>query len=121
MFGNHYARAFASSNDVRSGRTTLWLYLSPRNFKMDPLEKRVEVIIAILNSVLDDSLDPKLALQRWPNIDEESSSQIKRVWFQLRLYATDSDIRSREPEYEESLKKRLRARIEDLKKLSSKN
>ena len=86
---------------------------------MDPLEKRIEAIIGILNSVLDDSLDSELALQRWPNIDEENNALIKRVWFQLRRYVNDGDIRGRENEYEESLKQRLRARIDDLKELSS--
>ena len=84
---------------------------------MESEQTRLKQIVALLEAVVQGSLDPHAAITRWPQIDHETNELIKNVWHQLYHYFIDTDIREREPEYGESQREHLSMRIKDLKAL----
>jgi hypothetical protein len=56
-------------------------------------------IISLLEGVAGGSLDARVALEHWPDIDLEADSLLAASWHDLSHYAADKDIRDRDPAY----------------------
>ncbi len=89
---------------------------------MEPQQTRLSQIVALLDAVVQGSLDPQTAIKRWQEIAREATDTrpetnklLNKLWEQLYHYMDDEDIRGREPEYGQRQRERLLVRIKELK------
>jgi len=76
---------------------------------------RVDKIIAILQSVLAGTTEPKSGLESWPDIAAETDLLIKEVWQELKQYDADAGIHAKDRNYAEYKKKSLDSALQMIK------
>jgi hypothetical protein len=77
--------------------------------------EKIKNIIALLDGVIDGVIPANDALQCWPNIDAETDDVVTQAWHDLSHYASDEDIRERDPDYAKYQKTLLQSHIYELK------
>jgi hypothetical protein len=90
---------------------TNWCHL-----RMKPHSNAGAVIAEILRAVLNKKVDPKTAILKWPDIDNEKDKTILAAWHELYDYSIDADIREKDPGYGENQRKRLRWYLEEIER-----
>lgn len=76
---------------------------------------KIEDIITLLEGVANGVLDPNIALQRWPSVEEETDNLIKTAWHDLSHFCTDEDIRKKDWEYDQYQRGLLREKLEKIR------
>jgi len=87
---------------------------------MNAEDVQIKEVIALLERVVDGSLEAREALNRWPHferlhIEKKKRKLLDRAWVQLQDYMEDQDIRDREPEYGKQQRRYLLKKIHGLK------
>ncbi|HMO51211.1 MAG TPA: hypothetical protein PKE26_13860 [Kiritimatiellia bacterium] len=60
---------------------------------------RIDTVVLLLESVARNVLDATTALEQWPDIDSEVDDLVASAWHDVSHYATDKDIRIKDPSY----------------------
>ena len=84
---------------------------------MKSLDRRLTEIVDLLEDFIEGRLGVDTAIERWPNIDDEDNDLIKEAWHQLYHFKIDADVVARDLQYADAQRKRLVARIEELRKI----
>lgn len=71
--------------------------------------------IQLVEKFLDGLLSGEELLSAWPPMDNKSSQSLFNCWHVIYHYNTDTDIRNKEPEYDEILRKNIAKRLTELK------
>jgi hypothetical protein len=81
------------------------------------VRRDVRIIVELLEGVVSRTIGASQALESWPDPDDETDETIKSAWHELSHYATDEDIRSRDPEYERFMTENLAALAKRIRQL----
>lgn len=84
---------------------------------MNTGRRDVQNIVELLEGAAAGSIGASQALASWPDPDDEKDETIKSAWHELSHYATDEDIRSRDPEYERFMRENLAALAKRVRQL----
>lgn len=60
---------------------------------------KIELIVSLLEGVAKGAIEADVALEQWPNIDDESDDLVADSWHDLSHFSADADIREKDSEY----------------------
>ncbi|WP_295628515.1 hypothetical protein [uncultured Nitrosomonas sp.] len=78
----------------------------------------IEKLVLIMEASFSEKIDEAIVTEYWKKYDADfiDDKLLGEAWNEFTHYVTDLDIRNRDPEYDEHMKKRLLKYIEKIRK-----
>ncbi|CAN5570629.1 hypothetical protein BH20VER3_BH20VER3_13490 [soil metagenome] len=74
------------------------------------------IVVEILQQVLADPSQAAVYFKKWPSSVQETNPQLSGAWGALEHFCNDTDLRKKDPAYEEVLLRQLSEILVDLQK-----
>jgi len=78
----------------------------------------IEKLVSVMEASFSEKIDGAIITEYWKKYDADfvEDKLLGEAWNELTHYVTDCDLRNRDPEYEEHMKKKLLKYIEEIRK-----